>query len=364
MESQSLKLSLNLSPPWLLEEQSNNPENASDLRDYLARLESELRKIEYFKSELPMSVLLVTDAVERLKEEVGKSEKEQVRVACDLNESPRTGSEISISVDGDKKTWMQSAQLWSSDHASSLQLDKKKTPERAEEKTGALSSFTEGSDLSPVREDVDRKKPVLSSPALPLKVRTEPVQVPKIKGGDRGSSRNTFVPILPDNCKPRYQAPPPASESNRKKKNRRTWSPELHRRFVAALNQLGGSQVATPKQIRDLMQVNGLTNDEVKSHLQKYRLHIRKCPRLRENSSMAEMFSCHDIDLEVSGGGGGGPYWPTGSKEAETSPSGSSQGSLQMAMRPFKCNSTAGSRCHSIELNGEDKSDSHSWGGI
>lgn len=26
--------------------------------------------------------------------------------------------------------------------------------------------------------------------------------------------------------------------------------------------------VATPKQIRDLMQVDGLTNDEVKSHLQ------------------------------------------------------------------------------------------------
>jgi hypothetical protein len=30
--------------------------------------------------------------------------------------------------------------------------------------------------------------------------------------------------------------------------------------------------VATPKQIRELMKVDGLTNDEVKSHLQ-----VRKC---------------------------------------------------------------------------------------
>ncbi|KAM0980261.1 hypothetical protein ACFX13_016257 [Malus domestica] len=35
-----------------------------------------------------------------------------------------------------------------------------------------------------------------------------------------------------------------------------------------ALQQLGGSHAATPKQIRELMKVDGLTNDEVKSHLQ------------------------------------------------------------------------------------------------
>ncbi|XP_039066214.1 myb family transcription factor EFM-like isoform X2 [Hibiscus syriacus] len=60
------------------------------------------------------------------------------------------------------------------------------------------------------------------------------------------------------------------------RKARRCWSPDLHRRFVNALQMLGGSQVATPKQIRELMKVDGLTNDEVKSHLQKYRLHTRR----------------------------------------------------------------------------------------
>ncbi|KAH7352425.1 hypothetical protein KP509_19G044400 [Ceratopteris richardii] len=60
------------------------------------------------------------------------------------------------------------------------------------------------------------------------------------------------------------------------RKQRRCWAAELHRKFIDALQQLGGAEVATPKQIREIMQVDGLTNDEVKSHLQKYRLHMRK----------------------------------------------------------------------------------------
>ncbi|KAG8365450.1 hypothetical protein BUALT_Bualt18G0106100 [Buddleja alternifolia] len=66
------------------------------------------------------------------------------------------------------------------------------------------------------------------------------------------------------------------TSNQNQRKARRCWSPELHRRFVNALHMLGGSQVATPKQIRELMKVDGLTNDEVKSHLQKYRLHTRR----------------------------------------------------------------------------------------
>ncbi|GBG68864.1 hypothetical protein CBR_g3557 [Chara braunii] len=69
------------------------------------------------------------------------------------------------------------------------------------------------------------------------------------------------------------------------RKARRCWSPELHRRFVDALTILGGPQVATPKQIRELMKVEGLTNDEVKSHLQKYRLHTRR-PSPPQNISL------------------------------------------------------------------------------
>ncbi|KAK4410346.1 Transcription factor HHO3 [Sesamum angolense] len=77
-----------------------------------------------------------------------------------------------------------------------------------------------------------------------------------------------------------------AKEGQSQRKARRCWSPELHRRFLQALQQLGGSHVATPKQIRELMKVDGLTNDEVKSHLQKYRLHTRRPnPSIHNNNN-------------------------------------------------------------------------------
>eukprot|EP00250_Pteridium_aquilinum_P003548 c13857_g1_i1 orf=417-1958(+) len=74
------------------------------------------------------------------------------------------------------------------------------------------------------------------------------------------------------------------------RKARRSWSPDLHRLFLDTLHKLGGAQ-ATPKQIRELMKIEGLTNDEVKSHLQKYRLHAR-----RLGSSPASSSQVPDVD--------------------------------------------------------------------
>ncbi|KAJ4957902.1 hypothetical protein NE237_025013 [Protea cynaroides] len=59
------------------------------------------------------------------------------------------------------------------------------------------------------------------------------------------------------------------------KKPRVVWSVELHRKFVAAVNQLGIDK-AVPKRILDLMNVERLTRENVASHLQKYRLYLKR----------------------------------------------------------------------------------------
>ncbi|KAA8522897.1 hypothetical protein F0562_009320 [Nyssa sinensis] len=59
------------------------------------------------------------------------------------------------------------------------------------------------------------------------------------------------------------------------KKPRVVWSIELHRKFVAAVHQLG-IEKAVPKRILDMMNVEGLTRENVASHLQKYRLYLKR----------------------------------------------------------------------------------------
>ncbi|KAG8058864.1 hypothetical protein GUJ93_ZPchr0002g25068 [Zizania palustris] len=172
--------------------------------------------------------------------------------------------------------WLQSVQLWSQQPPQ----PSSPSPTPAKElpcKPVALNGRRAGGAFQPFDKEKRAELPASSTTAA-----ASPTAV-----GDSGdkpthdTEKNTDTKDGKDKDK--------EGQSDPHRKPRRCWAPELHRRFLQALQQLGGSHAATPKQIRELMKVDGLTNDEVKSHLQKYRLHTRR------PSSTGQ-----------SGGGGGG----------------------------------------------------------
>ncbi|KAJ3678188.1 hypothetical protein LUZ60_001991 [Juncus effusus] len=69
------------------------------------------------------------------------------------------------------------------------------------------------------------------------------------------------------------------------KKARVVWSVELHQKFVNAVNQIGFDKVG-PKKILDLMNVPGLTRENVASHLQKYRLYLSRLQKQSDDSTL------------------------------------------------------------------------------
>ncbi|KAI5581711.1 hypothetical protein BDE02_07G035900 [Populus trichocarpa] len=306
------------------------------LYDYVERLEDERRKIDAFKRELPLCMLLLNEAIARLKEEAMQ--------CSELNDLiPLKGNS---NEDGnDKKNWMSSVQLWNTNN----QLDCKKQDSKSEPKQKSEEDDDRSTCENPVQlgDHSNKGEAFVPFKALSGFEGSKRKEEKEVVSQVTGLSPMTPVPDLSscnwtrksNNCSNQTKILS-KSQQQAYRKQRRCWSPELHRRFVDALQQLGGCQVATPKQIREHMQVDGLTNDEVKSHLQKYRLHLRKVPA--SPAAPASQDQCKDPS--------------TGNISQSNSP----KGSLHASGSAKATSNTGGD---SMEAEDDDKSESHSWNG-
>ncbi|KAH6776028.1 Homeodomain-like superfamily protein [Perilla frutescens var. hirtella] len=245
-------------------------EQTQKLEEFLSRLEEERLKIDAFKRELPLCMQLLTNAMEASRQQL-QSERANNQAArpvleefIPMKNSNSPNVEINEgNIAADKANWMTSAQLWNQES------EGVKTPL-------PQSPLTISTQESDIKLALNGKQRINGGGAfLPFSSRDRG-SPPSGEGFPELALASSHNEEMEDKRNSSVEKEQAANTAQTHRKARRCWSPDLHRRFVNALHMLGGSQVATPKQIRELMKVDGLTNDEVKSHLQKYRLHTRR----------------------------------------------------------------------------------------
>ncbi|XP_039051764.1 transcription factor HHO2-like isoform X1 [Hibiscus syriacus] len=263
--------------------------------EYAEALEEERRKIQVFQRELPLCLELVTQAIEACKKEIsgGSTTTDYMQGQSDCSE--QTTSDVPVleefipikkssdcseeddeqesdkskeknvpaAVDHERKSdWLRSVQLWNNNNNQSPDLP---LNEDAGNNGSGVEVKENGGAFQPFQREKVVVKSVQPSAVGKANASATSTSTTESKSRGEGGEANNGNSSKKDE-----------KEGQTQRKTRRCWSPELHRRFLHALHQLGGSHAATPKQIRELMKVDGLTNDEVKSHLQKYRLHTRR----------------------------------------------------------------------------------------
>ncbi|XP_042490303.1 transcription factor HHO3-like [Macadamia integrifolia] len=244
-------------------------------REYVEALEEERRKIQVFHRELPLCLELVIQAIDACRHQLGTAGTEHFpgRSECSeqtSSEGPMLEEFIPIK--------RRLASTEEEESHNKPKCEERNDKDKALQKTDWLRSvqlWNPDPDPPPKQDQATQKA---SSLIEPKKIRGAfHLFQRENKGATASSTTTTTTTDTVANGGGSYKKEDrEEKEGVSERKPRRCWSPELHRRFLQALQQLGGSHTATPKQIRELMKVDGLTNDEVKSHLQKFRLHTRR----------------------------------------------------------------------------------------
>ncbi|WOK97063.1 Myb family transcription factor EFM [Canna indica] len=337
----------------------NEDWKVAKLEESVRSLEEEKRKVEAFKRELPLCMHLLTDVIEALKRDLDQCRGQRcarsfgnfMSIKSELEEPGRV---MAGKDSEDKMNWMCSAQLWRDNTGRSNCEETKNGKKIVEERDRELeclptkeSSYLESKSLTgngafvpfkslPALREISKER----KPAIPLSTLLLPVHPVNNEGYPAGMAPDPAPTIAVDHLSSQVQQQLP-------RKVRRCWSPDLHRHFLSALEQLGGAEVATPKQIRELMKVDGLTNDEVKSHLQKYRLHARGKSRHSDGMNRT---------LSVAGSATAPEEQQSTSSLQSGSQSGSPQSPLLLAWSTPAASASAGDSCEE-----DGKSESHGW---
>ncbi|CAH9086395.1 unnamed protein product [Cuscuta europaea] len=279
---------------------SDNP-TPQKLEEFLSRLEEEHVKIDAFKRELPLCMQLLTNAMEASRQQLESlrathgARRPFLEEFIPLRNSISDGTDQTEanSASGDKANWMTTAQLWSqgnnnnNSNNNNNDNDDLNNSNNSETEIGFHVTSPGNNKLPPNGAGGGflqfSRSPVLALASPDNQELGEEDQKNNLDIANLGRCLNRNAITVEHGKAAAGGGSATVSQSSQDsrtaaahRKARRCWSPDLHRRFVNALQMLGGSQVATPKQIRELMKVDGLTNDEVKSHLQKYRLHTRR----------------------------------------------------------------------------------------
>ncbi|XP_058075693.1 myb family transcription factor EFM-like [Magnolia sinica] len=260
------ELSLDFKPnsfSLLLKSFGDQPDQTQKMEEVLACLEAERHKIDAFKRELPLCMTLLNDAMEAYRQQLESYQTNQGSRPI-LEEfmplkHPSSEESDKASNMSEKANWLTSMQLWSQANDGS-----KHQPAMSTSPKGMEHGFSDGPKL-----------------ALDSKQRNGGAFLPFSK--ERNMCASSTIPALPDlalasidkdneekkclesgnvmSCPRRENcnkgagsatiehgrgttntAEGQAATSQTQRKARRCWSPDLHRRFVNALQMLGGSQ--------------------------------------------------------------------------------------------------------------------------